>query len=83
MAKDSHLTNYLEVHSFNSIKNFFKVQWMDFEKFSLLLNCIIAYFIYLGSKVAIGLAELFQFSFQLLLHALIGHVIGSGHKDMK
>ena len=36
MAKDSHLRNYLEVHSlnsdqvpFNSIENFFRVQWMD------------------------------------------------------
>ena len=40
MAKDSNLRNYLEVHSlsfdqvypFYSIKNFFKDQWIDFQR---------------------------------------------------
>ena len=47
MAKDSHLRNYLEVHSLSSDQVFLSIQLKTFSKFSgwsfkfsLLLNCI-------------------------------------------
>ena len=54
MAKNSHLRNYVEVHSLSSDQVSLSVQLKTFSKFSgwtfkifLLLNCIIVYFIYL------------------------------------
>ena len=56
MAKDSHLRNYLEVHSMSSDQVFVSIELKTFSKFNgwtfnffLLLNCIIIYFIYLGA----------------------------------
>ena len=53
-GKDSHLRNYLEVHSLSSDQVFLSIPLRTFSKFSgwtfnffLLLNCSIFYFIYL------------------------------------
>ena len=53
MAKDSHLRDYLEVHSLSSDKVFLSIPLKSFSKFSgwtfnffLFLNCSIVDFIY-------------------------------------
>ena len=70
MAKGSHLGKYLEVHSLSSDQVFLSIPLKPFQSlvdgllnvFFLLFNCSIVYFIYLLSKAAIELTELFSIS---------------------
>ena len=54
----------------SSIKNFSKISGSTFNFLFLAFEFIIVYFIYLRSKAAIGLTELFSIFFSILLKIL-------------